>query len=403
MSSKPLVVYLHRYPPEHEAQQFSGMRVFLDHLLEKFDVLYVSMRGVKPPAADLRRGLRFMEIPFTIDPASGLSKFSKTILFYLAVPGILPRLRRLEPDFIICKEPLPFIPIMVSRLGLPFMIASVSDFWWRIFLGGNRWGRRLAGWLERFEIRRWNLGRACVVANTKAEADLIEKRGMNRNRIFIINTTSPAGLYFPCDAQQERALLKLAPNDWVVAIHGTIRPGKGYGQLLEWWQALTKTHPNWRLLIIGGAGGEAWCRRQIRRLELERQVRMTGWLPGPQEVNRYLNAADCLLVVRRNSDDNQGIIPSALYHSLATGKPTVATGLEGMAEIVRHGVDGFLFEPDNFDSFRKVLEHIAEHPQEAARVGRAGMAREKECFDPVVAAEKNVEVIERMIRADGAY
>ena len=126
---------------------------------------------------------------------------------------------------------------------------------------------------------------------------------------------------------------------------------------------------------------------------------MTGWLPTQGDVNRHLNAADCLLVIRRNSDDNQGIIPSALYHSLATGKPTVATGLAGMAEIVRHGVDGYLFEPDNYDSFRAVLEYVAVHPAEAARIGQAGMAREKECFDPDIAAVKTVEVIDRMLRA----
>lgn len=398
MKARPLIIYLHRYPPEHEAVQFSGMRVFLDRLLEKFDVLYVSLRGVKPPDQALRSGLRFLEIPLVINPASGLSKLAKTILFYTIMPWLLRQMRRLEPDFIICKEPLPFIPLMAARLGIPFMIASVSDFWWRILLGGSRFGQKVALCLERFEIRRWNRAGACVVANTRAEASLIEKRGMDPARVILINTTSPVELYFPCEAQAERAQLKLAANAFVVAIHGTIRPGKGYGQLLQWWQALSQAHPDWCLLIIGGAGGEAWCRRSIRHLKLERQVYMTGWLPSQVEVNRWLNAADCLLVIRRNSDDNQGIIPSALYHSLATGKPTVATGLAGISEIVRQGVDGYLFEPDNFASFRAVLEQVAAHPEEAARVGRSGMQREKECFDPVMAAVKNVELIERMIR-----
>ncbi len=397
MSAKPLVVYLHRYPPEHEAVQFSGMRELLDHLLQKFDVLYVSMRGVKPINLELRQGLRFMEIPIVINPASGWSKFVKTVIFYAAMPLILHRLRKVKPDFIICKETLPFVPLMVEHLGVPFMIASVGDLWWRIFLGGSRWGSRLASRMERFEITGWSRARAAVVANTRAEFRLIATRGMDLDCIHIINTTSPPGLFFPCEARAERQQMGFASTDWVAAIHGTIRPGKGYSQLLEWWQALDRLHANWHLMIIGGAGGEAWCRYKIRRLGLDHHVHMTGWLAAQSDVNRFLNAADCLLVIRRNSDDNQGNIPSALYHSLAIGKPTVATGLAGMAEIVRHGVDGFLFEPDNYDSFRTVLEYVAAHPVSAAKVGQAGMAREKECFNPDTAAEKTVNVIERML------
>ena len=64
-------------------------------------------------------------------------------------------------------------------------------------------------------------------------------------------------------------------------------------------------------------------------------------------------------------------------------------------------VDGFLFEPDNYDSFRTVLEYVAAHPAEAAKVGQAGMAREKECFNPDIAAAQFAEVIERMLRAEG--
>jgi len=399
MSTRPLIVYLHRYPPEHEAVQFVCMRELIDRMLEKYDVLYVSMRGVKPVDPELRRGLRFTEIPFTINPYAGRSKLWKTVLFYASMPWIRHHLRAIHPDIVICKEPLPFIPLMIGQLGIPIMIASVSDFWWRIILGSSRWGNRLADIMERYEIRRWNRVGASVIAINKTEASLLEKRGMDPERIFIVNPPSPVGLFFPCDAGKERETMGFTRDDWVVAIHGTIRPGKVYSQLLEWWQALVRLHPNWRLLIIGGAGGEGWCRSQIRRLNLESHTHMTGWLPTHSDVNRFLNAADCLLAIRRNSDDNQGNIPSALYHNMATGKPTVATGLAGMAEIVRHGVEGYLFEPDSYDSFRTVLEYIAGHPEEAAKIGQAGMAREKECFNPDVAAVKTVEVIEQMLAA----
>ncbi|NLB59722.1 MAG: glycosyltransferase family 4 protein [Lentisphaerae bacterium] len=393
----PLVIYLHRYPPDYEALQFAGMRRLLDQLLIKFDVLYLSLRGVWPPNPELRRGLRIHQLRPRVNPFSGMSKLFKTLLFYLYLPVIIRILRRERPALIICKEPLPLVPILLARCGVPVLIGGVSDFWWRIFLGGNWLGDRLAGFLERLEAKQWRRLGVGVIANTKAEAELVGARGMDPARIFQVNTTSVQGVFFPCAAGFERRQLGFQESDWVVAIHGTIRPGKGYRQLLHWWRELIKQHPHWHLLIIGGAGGEAWCRRQIRRLGLEGHAHMTGWLPTQAEVNRHLNAADCLLVMRRNSDDNRGIIPSALYHSLATAKPTVATGLAGMAEIIRHGVDGFLFAPEDFESFHLVLEFIAGHLAEAARRGQAGMVREKECFDPETSAQATVAVVEQMI------
>ncbi len=123
---------------------------------------------------------------------------------------------------------------------------------------------------------------------------------------------------------------------------------------------------------------------------------MTGWLPTQEAVNLHLNAADILLAIRRTSDDNEGIVPSVLYHNLAIGKPTVATGLPGMAEILRDRVDGFLFEPDSYSSFKDTLEYVVGNPEEAARVGATGRRRVAECFDPEACARAHIEVLEEL-------
>lgn len=137
-------------------------------------------------------------------------------------------------------------------------------------------------------------------------------------------------------------------------------------------------------------------RHKIRRLGLGGSVRMTGWLPTQESVNLHLNAADILLAIRRKSDDNEGIVPSVLYHNLAIGKPTVATGLPGMAEILRDRVDGFLFEPDSYSSFKDTLEYVVTHPEEAARAGESGKRRVAECFDPEACARAHLDVLDEL-------
>ena len=399
---RPLLVYLHRYPPEVEANQYySGMREMVRRLADRYRILYASFRSRMPADPALRRCLEMLELPGGINIASPFDKLLKTAWFFLLLPWLLGELRRRKPALIIVKEPLPLLPTLVCMAGVPVMIDSMTDWWWRILLGWCRPGARLAGRLERWEARRWDSRGAHVVVQNRAEAGMLLERGMSAERVHVINTTMPDGLYFPCDASSERRALGYDSDAWVVAVHGTIRPGKGYSQLLHWWQRLASGHPSWRLLIIGGAGGITWCRRLVRRLGLHDSVKLTGWLPSHVEVNRHLNAADCLLAVRSNSEDNKALIPSALYHNLSTGKPTVATGLPGMAEVIRHGVDGYLFEPDNFNSFQSVLEHVAGNPGEAGRVGDAGIKRARECFDTRLAAERHLALVDKILGGGG--
>ena len=398
---RPLVVYMHRYPPEYENQQFCGMAALNRAILEKYDLLYVSMAWPRPPDPELRRGMALLELPMAIDPASGRDKLLKTALYYCLFPRVLRELRRLNPDVIMCKEPLPRIPIRAARLGKPVLLAGVSDHWYAILLGWNALGRKLARLLERREVSKWRKLNFMIIANTLAEKNVMIRHGANADRIRVVNTTCPAGIFHPCEAGEVRRGFNFPPNAVVFAIHGTIRPGKGYSQLLEWWKRLATVHPEWRLLIIGGAGGENWCRRRVARLGLKDAVKMTGWLPTQGDVNLNLNAADILLALRNNTPDNEGIIPSLLYHNLSVGKPTIATALPGMAEIVRDRRDGYLYEPDNYESFKAVLEYVASHPREAAAVAQAGRARAIECFSTEKSVEGHMALLEELLEERG--
>ncbi len=393
---KPLVVYFHRYPPEYEAEQFTVMRDLFDSLLPHYRMVYYCMKGAKRPDEKLRRGLEVIEMPLTINRTHARDKWVKTLMYYAYLPIALNNLRKLKPAFIVSKETLPFLPSLTGRLKVPMFIEA-SDWWWSILLGKSPLGRKIAQALESIEVHHWNRAHALVVAHSLREAKLLEQKGMQKERIRVINATLYPEVYFPCNAKEERKMLG-GKNQWIAAVHGIIHPSKGYDQLLAWWKNIVLVHPGWKLMIIGGAGGESWCKNEIKRLGIENNVIMTGWLPTQESVNKHLNAADCLLVTRRNTEDNAGVIPSSLYHSMQTGKPTIATGMEGMSEIVQHKVSGYLYEPDNFESFKAVLEHIESHPQEAEKVGKAGIKRAKECFDPATATAKYCKIIDDLLK-----
>lgn len=399
---KPVIIYLHRYPPEIEALQWPALRELAKVLAHTYDLIYVSMGatgGQRDP--ELRRDMRVIELPFAVDQADGWDKWRKTLRWYIHLGRTLKGIRKLAPAVILCKETLPFIPGHVASLGFPTIIAT-SDWWWSILLGHWRWGRRLADWLEKREVRSWNRPNIMTTVSTVAEGRLLAAKGLDAMRTVIINASLSSDVFRPLTPTPTKVELGLDDKLKYFAIFGIIRGGKGYDQLLDWWRLAQARHPDWRLVIIGGAGGESWCRRQIARRGLTSSVHMTGWLPTKQEVNRWLNAMDAVIVQRRNSSDNQGIIPSALFNGLSTGRPVVATGLPGIAEIVRDEADGYLYTPDNGQSFIAALERAVADPETARRIGLAGHARATECFSPQLAAQAHHRLITQMIAASAS-
>lgn len=397
MKNKKNVIYLHRYPIEFEVSQFAGLTSLLKEASKKYNVVYLSMKRKGAKDEKLRKMVKIRELPLSVDRTDPFDKWAKTLLYYIMLPRTIYLIKKEKPSFIICKETLPFVPSIIGRMGIPMLI-DTSDWWWSIMLGKNKLGGKIARVIERLEVRDWNKLQAVAIAHTKAEASLVNKRGMDYKKIKIINVPLYKGVYHPYNASKERKKLGLKKDDWTVAVHGIIHPSKGYDQLLLWWKKLTEVHPNWKLLIMGGSGGEKWCKNMIKQLGIERNVIMTGWLPTQRDVNSYLNAADALLVTRRNTEENSGVIPSSLFHNLAVGKPTVATGLPGISEIIEHGKSGYLYVPDNYRSFKTILENIEGNEKEAKKVGRAGIKRGEKCFDPDNAAVDYVKVIDESIR-----
>ncbi len=73
-------------------------------------------------------------------------------------------------------------------------------------------------------------------------------------------------------------------------------------------------------------------------------VVFTGFRP-PSEIPAYLRAADLLVLYYSRRPLNDYRSPGKLFEYLASGTPLVAGRFEGVAEIVRDGINGYLVEP----------------------------------------------------------
>jgi glycosyltransferase involved in cell wall biosynthesis len=160
---------------------------------------------------------------------------------------------------------------------------------------------------------------------------------------------------------------------------GRLSPEKGTG-------VLAAAASRWQSAMIDviGAGPER------SSLEGVSGLRLLGWL------NREM-------VFARMREASYLVVPSIWYEgfpltiveAFAHGLPVIASRLGAMAELIREGTTGLLFEPGNADHFAEKVAWAEAHPEDLARMGRAARQEYERKYTP----ERNYEVLMRIYRA----
>ncbi len=113
-------------------------------------------------------------------------------------------------------------------------------------------------------------------------------------------------------------------------------------------------------LTIAGDGPLA----QLVRERSSQRVRWVGSVPSTRVIE--LLGQCTAAVVPSTWFENA---PLSILEPMAAGTPVVASAIGGIPELVRHGVDGLLVRPDSVDSLATAMNALAEHPENAHRMG----------------------------------
>lgn len=113
----------------------------------------------------------------------------------------------------------------------------------------------------------------------------------------------------------------------------------------------------WKLVLVGRSDqnyGEK-LKGRVRELALESYVLFVGEQPDPSE---FLRTADVFVL----SSDAEGF-SNALLEAFAYGLPAVATRVGGNTDLVKDGVNGFLYQPREALELADHLRHVASDPE----------------------------------------
>jgi glycosyltransferase involved in cell wall biosynthesis len=86
--------------------------------------------------------------------------------------------------------------------------------------------------------------------------------------------------------------------------------------------------------------------------------------------------------------------PRTIVEAFASGLPVIASRIGALAELVRDGRTGLLFEPGNAADLRARLDWALSHPREMAAMGRNARQEYDERYTPA----RNLELLEDIYR-----
>jgi phosphatidylinositol alpha 1,6-mannosyltransferase len=175
-------------------------------------------------------------------------------------------------------------------------------------------------------------------------------RGVDLDRYHPNHRTRPA-------AAALRSLLSSNGRDVVVGYVGRIAPEKG----LERFAAL-RGIPGIHLAIVGDGPSDASVRKLLRGMP----VTYLGRLSGEQLADAY---ASFDVFAHTGTEETFG---QTLQEAHAAGLPVIAPAAGGPIDLVRHGENGYLFDPDDDRDFASRVGSLVADPDLRMRMGEAG-------------------------------
>ncbi len=151
---------------------------------------------------------------------------------------------------------------------------------------------------------------------------------------------------------------------------GRLSKEKGQLLLLDAVSCLVRKGASLELVLAGDGPMRAELESLVLHHKLQEKVRITGWISSDQ-VREEILAASALVL----PSFVEGL-PVVIMEAMALRRPVLATCIAGIPELVRPGLDGWLFPAGDLKSLVSALEEFLATPVEALEgMGESGHSR----------------------------
>ncbi len=221
-----------------------------------------------------------------------------------------------------------------------------------------------------------------VVTVSEAIAARLRAAGLRRQPVVIPNAVTAPSLPDRVAARRE---LDLPPDAPVALCAARLVDQKRHDVLLRAWSSLP---PHCVLLVAGDGPNRRALEALHAQLGLGDRVRVLG---DRSDVPRLLAAAD----VATLASDWEGL-PVFVLEAMAAGRPVVATAVDGLTEVLRHG-GGLLVPPGEPEALAAALGRLLTDPAERAAAAEAARRTVAAEHDPLTMTRRYDELLRGLV------
>ena len=171
---------------------------------------------------------------------------------------------------------------------------------------------------------------------------------------------------------EARRGLGIADTAVVIGFVGRFEPVKNPLAFLDIANEL-KNLPDVHFLIVGDGPLEQAIAAKVHDLQLDRLVTL---VPMQRDIRRAYSSMDLLVQTSLTEGCS-----SVLLEGMAHGLPIVASSVGGTPEVIREGVDGYLFSSTDVNAAARMCRLLATDDQLRRRFGQNGRDRVVNAFD----------------------
>ena len=181
------------------------------------------------------------------------------------------------------------------------------------------------------------------------------------------------------DSESVRRELDLPTTAPLIGMFARVAPPKDYATLARAAARVLPLAPSARFLVVGDYTSTEVHRRyyeDVRRVLDECGVAGSFIFTGYRsDVARFLNAVDVFVL----SSHWEGL-PLVILEAMARGRPVIATGVDGIPEVVHHGETGLLFPREDHSELAAHILAVLRDRALASRLGASGRRLVRERF-----------------------
>ncbi len=226
-------------------------------------------------------------------------------------------------------------------------------------------------------IERTALGCAdLVVAVSRASRDELRARGIREDRILVNPNGVDPDAYRPdVDGGAVRVRYGIG-DDLVIGFIGTFGKWHGADVLARAFARLVAERPDLRaklrLLMIGDGLTKAVAERALCNQGAADRAIFTGLVPQ-EEGPAHLAACDILVSPHVPNPDGSPFFgsPTKLFEYMAMGRPILASNLDQIGEVLKHGETAWMVPPGDEAALARGLAVLVDDPALRARLGAA--------------------------------